>query len=93
MKLLWFQILANMVHGGHQIQTPNPKHAQYEGHITTYVILACIVGAFGGLIFGYDIGISGFVGILMCIKYKVINFLMQTKNMKINKKLCIHHRI
>ena len=53
-----------MVQGGHQVHTPNPKHAQYEGHITSYVILACIVGAFGGLIFGYDIGISGFVGTL-----------------------------
>ena len=29
----------------------------------------------------------------MCIKHKVINFLMHTKNMKINKKLCIHHHI
>ena len=53
-----------MVQGGHQVHAPNLKHDQYEGHVTSYVILACIVGAFGGLIFGYDIGISGFVGIL-----------------------------
>ncbi|EFJ37602.1 hypothetical protein SELMODRAFT_402035 [Selaginella moellendorffii] len=31
----------------------------YRGHTTKYVILACIVAASGGLIFGYDVGISG----------------------------------
>ncbi|KAJ0532623.1 putative major facilitator, sugar transporter, major facilitator superfamily [Helianthus annuus] len=32
---------------------------QYEGKVTAYVIIACIVAAVGGSIFGYDIGISG----------------------------------
>ncbi|EPS73973.1 hypothetical protein M569_00781 [Genlisea aurea] len=31
----------------------------YEGHVTGFVIITCIVAASGGLIFGYDIGISG----------------------------------
>ena len=31
----------------------------YEGHITAYVILACIVAATGGSLFGYDLGVSG----------------------------------
>ncbi|KAJ4982416.1 hypothetical protein NE237_033253 [Protea cynaroides] len=31
----------------------------YSGKLTMYVVFACIVGSFGGLIFGYDIGISG----------------------------------
>lgn len=31
----------------------------YPGHTTLYVILACILAASGGLLFGYDIGISG----------------------------------
>ncbi|XP_031386807.1 sugar carrier protein A [Punica granatum] len=31
----------------------------YEGRATAYVIIACIVAAVGGSIFGYDIGISG----------------------------------
>ncbi|KAJ7524387.1 hypothetical protein O6H91_17G003100 [Diphasiastrum complanatum] len=31
----------------------------YEGRMTLFVVLACIVAASGGLIFGYDIGISG----------------------------------
>ena len=33
--------------------------SKYEGRTTGYVIAACIVAATGGLIFGYDIGISG----------------------------------
>lgn len=32
---------------------------QYQGKVTAYVIIACIVAAIGGSIFGYDIGISG----------------------------------
>lgn len=31
----------------------------YRGRVTSYVIIACIVAAIGGSIFGYDIGISG----------------------------------
>ncbi|EFJ37604.1 hypothetical protein SELMODRAFT_451177 [Selaginella moellendorffii] len=31
----------------------------YKGRTTSYVILACIVAACGGLIFGYEVGISG----------------------------------
>ncbi|CAA3015487.1 sugar carrier C-like [Olea europaea subsp. europaea] len=32
---------------------------EYPGNLTLYVTVACIVAAMGGLIFGYDIGISG----------------------------------
>ncbi|OWM90663.1 sugar transport protein MST6-like [Punica granatum] len=31
----------------------------YEGRVTANVVITCIVAAMGGLIFGYDIGISG----------------------------------
>ncbi|KAG6557087.1 hypothetical protein Mapa_001014 [Marchantia paleacea] len=39
----------------------NPVGAgkNYEGHTTLYVVLASVMAAFGGLMFGYDIGISG----------------------------------
>ncbi|TVU09163.1 hypothetical protein EJB05_42608, partial [Eragrostis curvula] len=30
----------------------------YEGKITWYFILACVVGSFGGSLFGYDLGVS-----------------------------------
>lgn len=32
---------------------------QYPGRMTPFVLMTCIVAATGGLIFGYDIGISG----------------------------------
>ncbi|KAH9610685.1 hypothetical protein KSS87_003694 [Heliosperma pusillum] len=32
---------------------------EYPGKLTPYVLATCIVAAMGGLIFGYDIGISG----------------------------------
>ncbi|KAJ0982676.1 hypothetical protein J5N97_010931 [Dioscorea zingiberensis] len=34
-------------------------HVEFEGKITRYVVLCSIVAATGGLMFGYDIGISG----------------------------------
>jgi len=34
---------------------------QYNGRVTVHVILACIVAATGGSLFGYDVGISGSV--------------------------------
>ncbi|KAI5066018.1 hypothetical protein GOP47_0018642 [Adiantum capillus-veneris] len=35
------------------------RAAEYEGKITFYVIITCIIAASGGLMFGYDVGISG----------------------------------
>ncbi|CAI9097476.1 OLC1v1033909C2 [Oldenlandia corymbosa var. corymbosa] len=32
---------------------------QYQGKVTVYVIVSCLVAAVGGSLFGYDIGISG----------------------------------
>lgn len=32
---------------------------EYSGKMTLFVFLTCLVAATGGLIFGYDIGISG----------------------------------
>ncbi|KAL2523957.1 Sugar transport protein 1 [Abeliophyllum distichum] len=46
-----------MAGGGFGPGTGNGK--EYPGNLTLYVTLTCIVAAMGGLIFGYDIGISG----------------------------------
>lgn len=35
------------------------RAAQYEGRVTSYVVIACVVVAVGGSLFGYDVGISG----------------------------------
>ncbi|GAB4851314.1 Sugar transport protein 10 [Ancistrocladus abbreviatus] len=42
--------------GGAVVQTGGRN---YEGGVTLFVVFTCMVGATGGLIFGYDIGISG----------------------------------
>jgi hypothetical protein len=31
----------------------------YEHKITSYLIFSCIIGALGGSLFGYDLGVSG----------------------------------
>lgn len=36
-----------------------PPGVEFEARITPYVIMTCIMAASGGLMFGYDIGISG----------------------------------
>lgn len=43
--------------GGGIVADSGGKH--YDSHVTAYVIVTCIVAATGGLMFGYDIGISG----------------------------------
>ncbi|CAL9144762.1 unnamed protein product, partial [Musa hybrid cultivar] len=43
--------------GGGVVNTGKGK--EYPGQLTLFVFLTCIVAATGGLIFGYDIGISG----------------------------------
>lgn len=43
--------------GGGFVESGNGK--EYPGKLTLYVTFTCIVAAMGGLIFGYDIGISG----------------------------------
>lgn len=31
----------------------------YEGRVTSFVVCTCLIAATGGLLFGYDLGISG----------------------------------
>jgi hypothetical protein len=33
--------------------------AGYNGRVTSFVVLSCIVAGSGGILFGYDLGISG----------------------------------
>ncbi|XP_057753889.1 hexose carrier protein HEX6-like [Arachis stenosperma] len=41
------------------ILTATSSGREYGGRITSFVIMSCMVAATGGIIFGYDIGISG----------------------------------
>lgn len=38
---------------------PERRPEPYEGKVTSFVVLSCVVAASGGILFGYDIGISG----------------------------------
>ncbi|KAI3498856.1 hypothetical protein L1887_34642 [Cichorium endivia] len=51
------RIAIAMAGGG--IPTSPGGDKAYPGNLTLYVTVTCIVAAMGGLIFGYDIGISG----------------------------------
>ena len=35
------------------------RGASYEGRVTSFVVCTCLIAATGGLLFGYDLGISG----------------------------------
>lgn len=41
---------------------------QYQGRVTCYVVVTCLIAAVGGSIFGYDIGISG-VSLSLCNQF------------------------
>ena len=45
-------------HAGGMAMGPGSNKA-YAGHVTTYVIISCIVAASGGALFGYDNGVTG----------------------------------
>ncbi|KAK1567336.1 hypothetical protein Q3G72_011014 [Acer saccharum] len=46
-----------MAGGGIAVQSAGGRN--YEGGLTGFVITTCLVAAMGGLLFGYDLGISG----------------------------------
>ena len=48
---------AKMPAGGFSVSAPSG--VEFEAKITPIVIISCIMAATGGLMFGYDIGISG----------------------------------
>jgi hypothetical protein len=46
--------------GGFSVSAPSG--VEFEAKITPIVIISCIMAATGGLMFGYDVGISGTPG-------------------------------
>lgn len=46
--------------------------ADFPAKLTTQVILCSIIAAFGGLMFGYDIGISGLYSILQLFIHVIL---------------------
>ena len=56
--------------GGAVVNTAGGK--DYPGRLTLFVFFTCVVAATGGVIFGYDIGISG--------TYYVVSLLLRISN-------------
>ncbi|KAL9247647.1 hypothetical protein vseg_021059 [Gypsophila vaccaria] len=53
--------------GGGPLAADEAPGGDYGGRVTVAVVITCIVAASGGLIFGYDIGISG--GVTMMVPF------------------------
>lgn len=69
--------------GGGGISHGENNGKEYPGNLTLYVTITCIVAAMGGLIFGYDIGISGtcfFSCIdMLYVAFVYVNFKIQSQ--------------
>lgn len=52
-----FTLAAAMAGGGLAVTARGGQ--QFEAKITPIVIISCIMAATGGLMFGYDVGVSG----------------------------------
>lgn len=65
-----------MAGGG--LAAPAAGGSEFEAKITPIVIISCIMAATGGLMFGYDIGVSGLYSqpflpayVYICVQYRI----------------------
>lgn len=56
---LFVCLIVHVMGGGFFVTDSSHREEYEEGGVTSFVVIACIVAAMGGLLFGYDIGISG----------------------------------
>ncbi|XP_058114166.1 sugar transport protein 7 [Magnolia sinica] len=61
---------------------------EYEGRVTLFVVMACLVAAIGGSIFGYDIGISGGVTSMDPFLKKFFPEVYRKKNYRTENNYC-----
>jgi hypothetical protein len=48
----------------------------FESKITLAVVITCIVAASSGLIFGYDLGISGSCFVFLSVDVSILNLIL-----------------
>lgn len=66
--------------GGFSVSAPSGQ--EFEAKITPVVIISCIMAATGGLMFGYDVGVSGmkyntlYVNLVFSIMTRLNNMLI-----------------
>ena len=64
--------------GGGAVSSGNGK--AYPGKLTKRVLVTCIVAAMGGLIFGYDLGISGIDNLFLFFLLMFVMFVLDVCN-------------
>ncbi|MBA0878282.1 hypothetical protein Goshw_029748 [Gossypium schwendimanii] len=64
------------------------ENQEFEGRITVYVIVCVIIAAFGGLMFGYDIGISGGVTSMDDFLKKFFPAVLEKKHHALESNYC-----
>lgn len=67
--------------------------AESGGKITYFVVASCVMAAMGGVIFGYDIGVSGFIKIYFIISdcFDPIHFFLYSRLKKKSIKRFFFH--
>ncbi|KAJ8625698.1 hypothetical protein MRB53_034228 [Persea americana] len=68
----------------------NGEGKEYGGKLTVSVIITCIVAASGGLIFGYDIGISGGVTTMPSFLKKFFPTVLRKKEEAQKDEYCVY---
>ncbi|THU66364.1 hypothetical protein C4D60_Mb05t13370 [Musa balbisiana] len=76
-----------MVHGG-SAGVSKERAKDYKGRVTPFVVMACLVAAVGGSIFGYDIGISGGVTSMDPFLEKFFPVVYRKKNFQSQNNYC-----
>ncbi|KAF3453008.1 hypothetical protein FNV43_RR03441 [Rhamnella rubrinervis] len=68
--------------------TARERAEQYKGKVTSYVVIACIIAAVGGSLFGYDIGVSGGVTSMDAFLEKFFHTVYENKKFAHENNYC-----
>ncbi|XP_068651829.1 sugar transport protein MST4 isoform X2 [Aristolochia californica] len=70
------------------ISAPSTSGVEFEARITPVVVVSCIMAATGGLMFGYDVGVSGGVTSMDDFLIKFFPVVYRKKHEKLDSNYC-----